>query len=238
MRANDLRMTESGEHIRVLLQMDAESYVVDCQHFRMPYAISQAELTKTVSLQTNDYTVFIAEDDISEKQRRERDRRLSLIQPLIEDACIYDKHRRNALVQEILAQNPINRRTLLLYLWKYWVYQSKNALLPREKTLQEKHTLTQDEKTFRWALNKFFYTPQRQSLQTAYKMMLQSKYCDVRGRLLPRHPTFWQFRYFYRQHRDPINETISRQGLKKRTSVIIAPSRVRSAITLQPSAPL
>lgn len=214
MRANDLRMTESGEHIRVLLQMDAESYVVDCQHFRMPYAISQAELTKTVPLQTNDYTVFIAEDDISEKQRRERDRRLSLIQPLIEDACIYDKHRRNALVQEILAQNPINRRTLLLYLWKYWVYQSKNALLPREKTLQEKHTLTQDEKTFRWALNKFFYTPQRQSLQTAYKMMLQSKYCDVCGRLLPRHPTFWQFRYFYRQHRDPINETISRQGLK------------------------
>lgn len=214
MKTNDLRLAENGAHIRVLLQTDLESYVVDCQHFRMPYVISQAQLAKTTSLQTDDYTVFIVEEDISEKRLRERDHRLALIQPLMEDACIYDKYLRNTLVQEILAQNSITRRTLLLYLWKYWVYQSKNALLPQERTTKKRLALTQDEKTFRWALNKFFYTPQRQSLQTAYKMMLQAKYCDAHGRLLPLYPTFWQFRYYYRQHHDPINETISRQGIK------------------------
>ena len=214
MKANDLRVTESGEHIRVLLPMDSESYVVDCQHFRMPYAVSHAQLAKTEPLQTKDYTVFVLDEDISAAQRKERDRRLALIQPLIADTCIYDKRHRNELLRGILAQNSVNRRTVLLYLWRYWVYQSKNALLPQERTAKEARALTADERIFRWALNKFFYTPQRQSLQTAYKLMLQAKYCDARGRLLPQCPTFWQFRYFYRRHRDPINETISRQGIK------------------------
>lgn len=214
MKANDLRVTESGEHIRVLIQMDSESYVVDCQHFRMPYAVSQAQLAKTEPLKTEDYTVFVLDEDISAVQRKERNRRLALIQPLIDDTCIYDKRHRNVLLREILAENSVNRRTVLLYLWRYWVYQSKNALLPQERTSKEARALTTDEKFFRWALNKFFYTTQRQSLRTAYKMMLQAKYCDVHGRLLPQRPTFWQFRYFYRQHRDPINETISRQGIK------------------------
>lgn len=214
MKANDLRVTESGERIRVLLQMDSESYVVDCQHFRMPYAVSQKQLAETEPLQTEDYTVFVLDEDVSAAQRKGRDRRLALIQPLMADVCIYDKHHRNELLRGIIAQNSVNRRTVLLYLWRYWVYQSKNALLPQERPPKEARALTADEKAFRWALNKFFYTPQRQSLQTAYKMMLQAKYCDVHGRLLPQRPTFWQFRYFYRQHRDPINETISRQGIK------------------------
>ena len=214
MRANDLRVTESGEHIRVLLPMDLESYVVDCQHFRMPYAVSQKQLAETEPLQTEDYTVFVLDEDVSAAQHKERDRRLALIQPLMTDVCIYDKHHRNELLRGIIAQNSVNRRTVLLYLWRYWVYQSKNALLPQERPPKEARALTADERIFRWALNKFFYTPQRQSLQTAYKMMLQAKYCDARGRLLPQRPTFWQFRYFYRQHRDPINETISRQGIK------------------------
>lgn len=44
--------------------------------------------------------------------------------------------------------------------------------------------------------------------------MLRAKFCDAQGKLKPDYPTFWQFRYFFRQHRDPISETISRQGLK------------------------
>ena len=88
MKTNDLRVTESGEHIRVLLQMDSESYVVDCQHFRVPYAVSQAQLAKTEPLQTEDYTIFVLDEDISTVQREVRDCRLALIQPLLDDACI------------------------------------------------------------------------------------------------------------------------------------------------------
>lgn len=46
------------------------------------------------------------------------------------------------------------------------------------------------------------------------QMMLRAKYCDAHGTLKPEYPTFWQFRYFFRKNRDPISETISRQGLK------------------------
>ena len=115
MRANDLRVTESGEHIRVLLPMDLESYVVDCQHFRMPYAVSQKQLAETEPLQTEDYTVFVLDEDVSAAQHKERDRRLALIQPLMTDVCIYDKHHRNELLRGIIAQNSVNRRTVLLY---------------------------------------------------------------------------------------------------------------------------
>ena len=175
MKANDLRVDENGERIRILLQMDSESYVVDCQHFRMPYAVSQKQLAETEPLQTEDYTVFVLDEDVSAAQRKERDRRLALIQPLMTDVCIYDKHHRNELLRGIIAQNSVNRRTVLLYLWRYWVYQSKNALLPQERPPKEARALSADEKIFRWALNKFFYTPQRQGLQTAYKKVLQTK---------------------------------------------------------------
>ena len=61
--------------------------------------------------------------------------------------------------------------------------------------------LTQDEKHMRWALNKFFYTTKKQSLMTAYTMMLKEKYCDAMGVLAEEYPSFYQFRYFYRKTR-------------------------------------
>ena len=46
-------------------------------------------------------------------------------------------------------------------------------------------------------------------------MMLQAKYCDAHGRLLPLYPTFWQFRLLLSSAPPTLsNETISRQGIK------------------------
>ena len=44
----------------------------------------------------------------------------------------------------------------------------------------------------RWALNKFFYTTKKQSLMTAYTMMLKEKYCDAMGVLGEEYPSFYQ----------------------------------------------
>ena len=66
----------------------------------------------------------------------------------------------------------------------------------------------------RWALNKFFYTRQKNSLSTAYAQMLRYKYCDASGVLLAKYPTIHQFRYFYRKHRSMQTYYISRDGLK------------------------
>lgn len=142
------------------------------------------------------YRLLSLDEDISERQRQQRDRRAELIAPLLVEECICDKSYRNRVLREIVSGNSISRKTVLQYLWLYWVYQSKNALIPAEKSPTEKRPLSSDEKTIRWALNKFYYTPQKQSLQTAYKMMLRAKYCDAKGRLKPDYPSFWQFRYF------------------------------------------
>lgn len=214
MRNLDILAAESGEHVRVLLCREEQSYVVSCQHFRMPYPVASDLLAELQPVPAETYSVFVLDEDITNRQREGRNRKLDLIAPLLEDACIYDKSHRNEVVRQIAAAHGIARRTVLQYLWRYWVYQSKNALLPAERPTPEQHELTTDEKAIRWALNKYYYTPQRQSLQTAYKMMLRAKYCDTHGTLKPEYPTFWQFRYFFRKNRDPISETISRQGLK------------------------
>ena len=83
-------------------------------------------------------------------------------------------------------------------------------MAPKKK---EEKVLTQDQKNIRWALNKFFYTRNQNSLSTAYTMMLKEKYCDCNGTLLSDHPSFNQFRYFYRKNRKLENYHISRDGL-------------------------
>lgn len=63
-------------------------------------------------------------------------------------------------------------------------------------------------------MNKFFYTTKKQSLMTAYTMMLKEKYCDGMGVLRDTYPSFYQFRYFYRKTKKMQNFYISRDGLK------------------------
>ena len=66
----------------------------------------------------------------------------------------------------------------------------------------------------RWGLNKFFYTQHKNSLNTAYTLMLQAKYCDTQGQLVAEYPSFNQFRYFYRKTKKMQQFYISRDGLK------------------------
>lgn len=54
----------------------------------------------------------------------------------------------------------------------------------------------------------------KNSLPTAYTLMLKEKYCNESGNLLPEYPSIHQFRYFYRKHRKMETFFISRDGLK------------------------
>ena len=177
MRQNDLLKTSNGDHLRILLYGEEQSYVVNCQRCKMPFSVSTPSLLQMERLPPDMYRLFALDEDISDRQRQQRDHRAALISPLMVEECIYDKSLRNSLLRNIASDSSVTRKTILRYLWLYWVYQSKNALLPAERPTPELHELTADEKAIRWALNKFYYTPQRQSLQTAYKMMLRAKYC-------------------------------------------------------------
>lgn len=214
MKAYDILQADNGDQYRILLCAESQSYVVDCQHFRTPLLVCNTDLQAMKPLPADAYTVFILDEDISPAQYKQRCKRLDMLHGLLCEQAITDKSYRNRTLLENAAAAGVTRRTVLQYLWKYWVYQNKNALLTPERSTQEPRPMTRDEKNIRWALNKYYYTTQKQTLVTTYKMMLQAKYCDSWGKLLPEYPTFWQFRYYFRQHRDPINETISRQGIK------------------------
>ena len=77
---------------------------------------------------------------------------------------------------------------------------------------RKERELTADEKNFRWALNKFYYTQRKHSLPTAYNLMLQHRYTDATGQLLPDYPPFHRFKYFYQRHRSAQTQMISREG--------------------------
>ncbi|MBC8559174.1 integrase catalytic domain-containing protein [Fumia xinanensis] len=73
--------------------------------------------------------------------------------------------------------------------------------------------MTEMQKNIRWAINRYFYSGRRMSLNGAYEMLLLSKYTHSDGSLIEGYPTFYQFRYFYYSHENPIKKAISQQGL-------------------------
>ena len=136
--------------------------------------------------------------------------RYTMIAPIL--SFVADEKVRSQLICSTAKEYKVSKQTVRSYLCCYLVHMKITALAP--KKCQKERELTQDEKYMRWALNKFFYTTKKQSLMTAYTMMLKEKYCDVMGVLAEEYPSFYQFRYFYRKTRKMQNFYISRDGLK------------------------
>ena len=136
--------------------------------------------------------------------------RYTMIAPIV--SFISDDKMRSKLICSIAEEHNVSKQTVRNYLCLYLSYMDISALAPKKR--KDERELTQDEKYMRWALNKFFYTTKKQSLMTAYTMMLKEKYCDAMGVLGEEYPSFYQFRYFYRKTRKMQNFYISRDGLK------------------------
>lgn len=98
----------------------------------------------------------------------------------------------------------VSTKDLCLYL----AYQNIAALAPKHDTSDK--PLSQDAKNIRWALNKFFYNQNKNSLNVAYAFMLKEKYSDPLGNLHEHYPTFNQFRYYYLKNRKMQTYYISR----------------------------
>ena len=122
MRQNDLFKSNTGNHLRVLLYGEQQSYVVNCQRCKMPFPISTPSLLQMEKLPQDMYRLLALDEDISERQRQQRDRRAELIAPLLVEECICDKSYRNKVLREIISGNSVSRKTVLQYLWLYWVY--------------------------------------------------------------------------------------------------------------------
>ena len=201
--------------VRVLEIQDDMVLVIDCIKHSMPKWM-KLESLESFSACTDDElfeaTGFtsVAIDALDADQRKVMYERYTMITPIL--PFIADDKIRSRLICSIAEDHQVSKQTVRNYLCLYLSYLDVSVLAPKKR--KDDRELTQDEKHMRWALNKFFYTTKKQSLMTAYTMMLKEKYCDAVGVLAEKYPSFYQFRYFYRKTRKMQNFYISRNGLK------------------------
>ena len=215
MKKHDL--LRSGDSIiRVLDVQDDRILMIDCVKQTMPVWVESELLESYVGCTERDLYDAIGVagtkdiDDLDSEQRKIMHERYTMIAPIL--PFISDDKMRSRLICSIAEEYQVSKQTIRNYLCLYLSYLDMAVLAPKKR--KEDRELTQDEKHMRWALNKFFYTTKKQSLMTAYTMMLKEKYCDTMGVLVEEYPSFYQFRYFYRKTRKMQNFYISRDGLK------------------------
>ena len=203
---------KTKEIFRMLDSKDSEVLVISCTKKQMPYwtefdSISSCRLITEDELQ--DMTgIHFQKLTIPSKEYKYAQERFSLISNII--PVVGNKSKRTQMIRIISETNNCSKQTIKNILCQYLIYQNIAALAPQKNNKKE---LTTDEKNMRWALNKFFYTKNKNSLSTAYVMMLKEKYTDEYNNLLP-HPTIHQFRYFYRKTKKMETYYISRDGIK------------------------
>lgn len=200
---------------RILDSNDDYVFVIDCVKRTMPKWIKAEEIEnydrciEEEFLTLADMTVPDIKT-LSLNEQKHINEKFNVIAEIL--PCVSDYKTRTQKINESALLHNLNKQTVRKYLCLYLVYQTRTVFLPKKN--ENRPELSRDEKNMRWALNKFFYTQNKNSLKTAYVFMLKNKYCDENGELAENYPTFYQFRYFYRKTKNMQNYYISRNGLK------------------------
>lgn len=215
MMKNNYLLKNTDSIIRILDQQDDNVLIIDCIKRAMPVWINKSNIQSFHQCSEeellNETNIKIYDmDSLSPTERRTVHERFSLIANVL--PFISDQQKRSKMIAIISEERKISKQTIRFYLCLYLAYQDITVLAL--KKIEREKDLSKDEKNMRWSLNKFYYTKDKNSLQTAYTMMLKNKYCDNQGNLFPEHSTFNQFRYFYRKTKKLQTYYISRNGLK------------------------
>ena len=211
---NNCLLRNDNNIIRILDQQPDKKLIIDCIKQTMPKWVKTENISSFLPC-TEQELLSITNKNIKSMESFDAESRkfihahFSLIAGIL--PFIADNTKRNQMIENISEEMHVSKQTIRHYLCLYLIYQDISVLAPKQKKEKE---LSRDEKNMRWALNKFFYTRNKNSLQTAYTLMLKQKYCEANGELLPEYPTFNQFRYFYRKTKSMQTYYISRDGLK------------------------
>lgn len=165
--------------IRILTIDDARVLVIDCVKRTMPQWINSDALTECNPCEKSklEMQTEIELDDFENlniQERRIAHERYTMIAGVL--PFIADESLRSMIIDKIADEKKVSKQTVRRYLCLYLAFDDMSVLCSKRKI--HKKTLTEDEKNIRWALNKFFYTSRKNSLQTAYTLMLKEKYCD------------------------------------------------------------
>lgn len=206
------QLLRHDDHIIRVLAVDTDVLAIDCLKRTMPQWMPAEDLQ---DWEPCDETALPSPDapicdmqNLTPEQRKVMHERFSLIAAVT--PFIGNSNKRSAMIAQMAELNNVSKQTIRKYLCLYLTYQRMEVLAPLAQ--RKKRALTATEKNFRWALNKFFYTERKHSLPTAYNLMLQHKYTDAAGQLVPGYPPFHRFKYFYQRHRKEQTALISREG--------------------------
>jgi hypothetical protein len=154
MKKLDLVILEGQLH-RVLSIKEDKCLVINCIKSSMPFWTRKSYLEEKENLALSTVTI----DLLSPANKKIAYERYSLIAPIL--SFVEDDYMRSHIISKISEDKEVSKQTLRKYLCLYLVYQSIGSLAPKEHKVKP---LTQDEKNFRWALNKFYYSPLKHSL--------------------------------------------------------------------------
>lgn len=199
---------------RILSLNDNKVLVIDCIKATMPIwidfnslingkIITEEELLITLN------TTLLPYDNLSNIQKKTVQEKYNLIAPIIN--CIDFISERNEMIQRVYERKGLSKQTIRKYLCQYLIYQDICCFAKPKK---EKN-LSDNEKNYRYILNKYYYNSARRSLKTCYLYLLREKYTDINGNLLEKHPKYHQLKYYYYKHRKLENYYISRYGKGK-----------------------
>jgi len=206
---------DNGQTIyRVLAENGERLLVIDCIKRTMPFWIKREDITSYTQI---DESILydksglktIKEDELSNRALATAHQRYSIIAAAV--AVVADKNLRNDMITFASHNSNLSKQTIRMYLCLYLAFQTVMVLAPIDMVRNSE--LTKEQKLMRWALNKYYYTQRQNSLKTAYLYLLKEKYLDSNGFLIEDHPSYYQFRYFYRKTKSEQNYLISRKGL-------------------------
>lgn len=206
------QLLRHADRIIRVLTVDTSVLAIDCLKRTMPQWMPAEDLLEwepcdEIDLPSLDAPICDMEN-MTPEQRKVMHERYTLIAPVL--PFIHKEAQRSAMIAQMADLNNVSKQTIRKYLCLYLTYQRMEVLAPPAQ--RKERALTATEKNFRWALNKFFYTERKHSLPTAYNLMLQHKYTDAAGQLVPGYPPFHRFKYFYQRHRKEQTALISREG--------------------------
>ena len=208
---------------RILKENGERSLIIDCMATRLPVWINNDAFddlpeTEIIASDVIKGILSIEEAELNPAQTAVINKRFTMIADIL--PVIENKAERAEQIKAAAKRFGVSIVTIRTYLCRYLVSQSRNGLVifydgikEKEDKQSEHRELTKDQKNMRWALNKYYYNTKKNSLNHAYINLLKEKYLTEDGALLEEHPSFYQFRYFYRKTRNCQNEIISRYGL-------------------------
>lgn len=204
---------EDGEDIsiyRVLELVEEKVLVMDCIKKTMPVWKSVEELDAYVEVEENINTdTLSALEDMDAEDRKIAYQRYNMISSIL--PFMANETMRTEAIKKVAEGNQLSLQSIRKYLCEYLETMDIKSLAPKQR--EKEKPLTRDEKNMRKSLNRWYYTTKKRTLKNCYTLMLQHFYCDEEGKIFEKHPSYYQFRYFYRKYNKKETEYISRNGL-------------------------